>query len=106
NFNNVSVITEKAFSFGRLDILIQNSRNQAILLENKIYADDQDKQLERYFEYGKVNFGNEFKLLYLTLQGNESETTDKTIVDYIQVSYSELIIEWLDKCIEIAVRSP
>src|SRR5690606_15798903 len=51
-------------------------------------------------------FGNNFKLIYLTLQGHESTNTDKNQVEYIQVSYSEIILTWLERCIEISVRSP
>lgn len=103
---NVSVITENTSVFGRLDILIRNSQSQALLLENKIYAGDQQNQLLRYQNFGKREFGDQFKLLYLTLQGNESNDADKEVVDYIQISYSEIILVWLDRCIEIAVRSP
>ena len=35
DFNHVHVITENATLLGRLDILIRNSKNQALLLENK-----------------------------------------------------------------------
>lgn len=103
---NVAVITEDASVFGRLDILIRNSQSQALLLENKIYAGDQHDQLLRYQNFGKREFGDQFKLLYLTLQGNESSNADKEIVDYIQVSYSEVILDWLERCIEISARSP
>lgn len=106
SMQNVRVVTENASAFGRLDILIRNSQNQALLLENKIYAGDQEEQLRRYYEYGKREFGNNFKLIYLTLQGHESTNTDKNQVEYIQVSYSEIILTWLERCIEISVRSP
>lgn len=106
NMHNVSVVTEDASVFGRLDILIRNSTSQALLLENKIYAGDQDQQLQRYYNYGKREFGDRFKLIYLTLQGEESCNTHKGLVDYIQVSYSENILAWLERCIEIAARSP
>lgn len=106
SMQNVRVVTENASAFGRLDILIRNSQNQALLLENKIYAGDQEEQLRRYYEFGKREFGNNFKLIYLTLQGHESTNTDKNQVEYIQVSYSEIILTWLERCIEISVRSP
>lgn len=106
SMQNVAVITEDASVFGRLDILIRNSQSQALLLENKIYASDQHEQLLRYQNFGKREFGDQFKLLYLTLQGNESLNTDKESVDYIQVSYSEVILDWLERCIEISARSP
>jgi len=102
----VSIKCESAFADGRLDILLRNSDNQGLLIENKIYALDQFKQLKRYYDYGKQEFKDNFKLLYLTLWGTESADTDKTQVDYIQVSYRDTIVKWLDRCIEIAARKP
>lgn len=106
SYDGVNVSTEYATSFGRLDILVTNSLGEAILLENKIYAGDQFEQLKRYYAFGEHRFGQKFKLLYLTLWGNESPEAKSNQVDYCQVSYQDIILQWLDRCIEIAVRSP
>lgn len=106
NFQGVEVKREYGTKFGRLDILVKNSLNEALLIENKIYACDQFEQLKRYSIYGKNTFGVNFKLLYLTLWGNESSDANKAEIDYIQISYSEIIQQWLSRCIEIAARSP
>lgn len=40
---------------GRIDIVIEDG-NHAVIIENKIYASDQDNQLLRYFNYGIREF--------------------------------------------------
>lgn len=92
---------------GRIDILIEDSNHHAIILENKIYANDQNKQLKRYNDYAANNYhaGN-FTILYLTLDGvNASDNSGKG-VEYIPISYKETIIEWLEECVRIAVHYP
>lgn len=55
---------------GRIDIIIEDGRN-AIIIENKIYATDQENQLLRYYNYAIEKFGGgHFVLLYLTLDGH------------------------------------
>lgn len=105
-YQGVKVHREYSTSYGRLDILITNSLDEALLIENKIYASDQFEQLKRYHTFGAQKFNNKFKLLYLTLWGNESpqDALDKT--EYLQVSYSEAILQWLERCVEIAAKSP
>jgi hypothetical protein len=106
SYQDVNVQREYPTKFGRLDILITNSDSDAILLENKIYAGEQNEQLKRYHTFGVSKFRNHFKLIYLTLFGDESYQEGLMKSDYIQVSYHEIILQWLERCIEIAVRSP
>ena len=58
---------------GRLDIIIEDG-NHAIIIENKIYAVDQKRQLLRYDNYGKKHFrySDNYYLVYLTLDGHEA----------------------------------
>ena len=60
---------------GRIDILIYGNINSketkksfAIIIENKINADDQDKQLKRYYQYisKTKGYGNNVYVIYLT----------------------------------------
>ncbi|MBU2525609.1 MAG: PD-(D/E)XK nuclease family protein [Bacteroidetes bacterium] len=85
---------------GKIDILIEDDESKRIIIENKIYATEQENQLERYH-----NFDKSAKLLYLTLYGelSESEFDEK---NYIPISYSEFIINWLERCQKIAVENP
>lgn len=105
-YQDVNVQREYPTKFGRLDILITNSDGDAILLENKIYAGEQNEQLKRYHTFGINKYRDRFKLIYLTLYGDESYQEGLFKSGYIQVSYSEIIIQWLERCVEIAVRSP
>lgn len=92
---------------GRIDILIEDSNHHAIILENKIYANDQDKQLKRYNDYATTKYheGN-FTILYLTLDGVDASDQSGKEVKYIPISYKETIIEWLEECVRLAVRYP
>lgn len=98
-------------SGGRVDICIENSSGQMIVIENKIFAGDQEHQILRYVEFlrGRLrNMGGvEFPVLYLTPDGH-SPSDDSTQadgmqcrcgVDYVCVSYRDVIVPWLDKCI-------
>jgi hypothetical protein len=89
---------------GRVDIVI-TSGNQNIIIENKIYAGDQEQQLLRY--------NNHFKnqpIIYLTLDGSEpSESSKGNLVlnhDFICCSYKTDIKEWLEKCIKEMANKP
>lgn len=51
------VYTEYLTPEGRMDILIEDQLNQkAIIIENKIYANDQWKQLLRYNSYAEIKY--------------------------------------------------
>lgn len=98
---------------GRIDILIRNNSHQAIIIENKIYAEDQPSQLRRYYNYViDEKYGdNDFLLLYLSLDGHNANADslrnrghDK--VPYTAISYKEHILCWLKRCIEIAALHP
>ena len=69
---------------GRVDIFISgkfgnNNDNTRIIIENKIFASDQHKQIERYFNYLHKNDNNDNNdnpkckkyLFYLTLEGKD-----------------------------------
>lgn len=93
---------------GYIDILITTKTGDAIIIENKIYANDQKGQLRRYHNYNKKAV-----LIYLTLDGKEAskETTfnDKypdEIITPICVSYKNFVIAWLEKCKNNAVNHP
>lgn len=95
---------------GRIDILIDDKRGNHIIIENKIYANDQDNQLIRYYNYSKQN------LFYLTLHGDDAsdrsrsnshnEVKLKCGEDYKLLSYKIDILEWLEQCQKEAVSMP
>ena len=96
---------------GRIDILVKSSR-YGLIIENKIYAGDQDKQLIRYDNYGKTDLqADRYLLVYLTLFGNEASkgSTAKGSakeVDYLCLSYAEDILRWLEQCVRLADNKP
>lgn len=92
---------------GRIDIIVEDGK-KALIIENKIFAEDQENQLLRYFNYGRKQFGDDFKLFYLTLEGDEPD--DKSLggkyFPFEKISYRTEIVDWLDACIEIAKDKP
>jgi len=94
-----------------IDILIKN-RDQAIIIENKIDAEDQDRQLERYYNIIEREGFNYVKIIYLSLYGDEP--SGKSIGklkeredDLIKLlSYKEDIDAWLDECSKEATSFP
>jgi hypothetical protein len=105
NFERSRIKTEHSTDQGRIDILIEDNQNKAIIIENKIYAKDQYEQLKRYDKYAKRYQGG-YQLVYLTLSGNEASTQSSDGVSYTSISYSDDIIRWLEKCVTIASRFP
>jgi len=105
----IKKLNEDKTEGGRIDIIIEdNSRKNALIIENKIYAGEQENQLIRYYNYSKENFQKEAPILYLTLDGN-SPTSGKGLVEkehYFNISYKEDIINWLELCIKEASDKP
>lgn len=98
---------------GRIDILVESkSSHYGLIIENKIYAGDQDKQLIRYDNYGKEVFGADgYLLVYLTLYGydaSKESTATKSAeeVGYLRLSYAEDILRWLEQCARLAYDKP
>lgn len=84
---------------GRVDIYLKNGEN-IICIENKIYAGDQNCQIERYCNHKNGNN----TVLYLTLKGDEPHIKSKGIlkagVNYYNISYKKHIVKWLEMCRE------
>lgn len=87
---------------GRIDIYIWDSK-KSISIENKINAADQEKQIVRYCNHKKESNS----VFYLNLYGAEPDgdfskgkhKSDKDEnPDFYCISYSETILNWLDKC--------
>lgn len=102
---NATVHTEYVTNNGRIDILIKDHKKNAIIIENKIYACDQHEQLKRYDSFAKKHFEH-YQIYYLTLFGSEASEQSAGDIIYHTISYAETIIQWLDKCIALAVRLP
>ena len=98
---------------GRIDIYLTDGKH-SIIIENKIYAGDQHHQMLRYRNYGMSQKGNDteksFVLIYLTLDGcspsKDSLGEDLKENDIVCLSYKSDIRGWLDRCVELASRTP
>lgn len=99
---------------GRLDIIVTDTDKKAIIIENKIYASDQENQLIRYHNYAETNT-SEHKLFYLSLDGtvHDKDKTakhdNKELIEeehYFTISYESDILKWLELCREKVVDKP
>lgn len=88
---------------GRIDIIVQDNKGKALIIENKIYAIEQTNQLTRYNYHLK-----DAPILYLTLYGTPPTSAEGLVEGkhYFNVSYSNDIVEWLEKCLKEAVEFP
>ena len=99
-------VKKEAFTdHGRIDILLEKN-DACIVIENKIYADDQDAQMERYYDYAtsKRLSEEQIKLVYLTLDGSPPSkgSLGKLPEERVKcLSYSEDIINWLEECMKL-----
>jgi hypothetical protein len=90
---------------GRIDIFIEDKDNRQILIENKIYAADQENQLLRYHRYNP-----KADLIYLTLDGNApseySTGNALSAENMLCLSYKDHIMSWLRDCQKESVSKP
>lgn len=105
NFDNVTVLKEEYIGRinedytkgGNIDIVIKDNRYQ-IVIENKIYADDQPNQLIRY-----KNYYPSCTLIYLTLFGDSPSKESKGELiegqDFYLINYKYHLKNWLEKCL-------
>ena len=88
---NAKIIREK----DRIDILIKDDRT-AVIIENKINAPDQAKQLITYFEKTSKQFDH-IIVIYLTLFGHSPSEDSQRDLDVKLISYQYHILNWLEK---------
>lgn len=106
DITTVSVYTEYVIEDGRIDILVEDKKGRGIIIENKIYANDQDEQLIRYNRFANNKYKNGYTIYYLTL--NECDASDKSAkgINYIKISYAKHILSWIEKCIKESSMIP
>ena len=97
--------------YGRIDLCIKNGE-KCIIIENKIYAKDQNSQMERYIDYICNECNYKLKnILFLYLSVDRESVSDnskgtyknskKIAVKYIY--YSKEIISWLKSCLKLEI---
>ena len=93
--------------FHNIDILIRDkSSKRAVVLENKIWAEDQPCQLYRYFKTLKEQGYKCIHLVYLTLDGREPSEESAKGLDVCSISYGDNLIPWLQRCQQRAHSLP
>lgn len=94
---------------GRIDLLIQ-SGDTAIIVENKIYAEDQEKQLYRYKQFAEKDEKiAKYHILYLTLGGKKASHGSLYTMsgnEYTLISYKEHIQQWIKFCLAEPTITP
>lgn len=113
---NKEITADGTSTGGKIDILLHDDKKHAIIIENKFdrygnAAQDQEKQLERYYNYGKEY--EDFILIYLTPSGQDASeySTDFDKITYYPMSYDlsdnkPNILSWLDECLKISKGCP
>jgi hypothetical protein len=98
----IGKVTEK--SGGRIDIVMSDGDGNAIFIENKIYAGDQENQLRRYRQRDPEAY-----LFYLTLHGTlPNGYTEQALkeINATCISYEMHIRDWLTACKKEASSLP
>jgi hypothetical protein len=94
---HTAFISEDRSEGGRIDIILTDQHHHKIIIENKIYAGDQNQQLIRYH-----NHDPNADLFYLTLSGKPPSDSSKGHLkqdeDFRCLSYKNDIIKWLEDC--------
>ena len=89
---------------GRIDLFVTDGTNH-IIIENKIYAGDQENQLLRYH-----NYKPDGKLVYLSLTEDDkpSESSLGGLAPELVacISYKYDILQWLKECVQISANLP
>ena len=103
---STGLINENYTIGGRLDIVITDRKGKRIIIENKIFAGDQENQLLRYY-----NFDKKAILLYLTLDGCQPSlwSTNNELIDkehFHCISYETFICDWIEKCMCLSAKKP
>ena len=123
--DRASVRVEKTIQEGRLDIEIR-FHNLYIVIENKIDAADQDRQIQRYYNHCKTEHHHcDYKILFLTKYGHtpsgeslgsiEERSENETSIYYDEngkkvniepISYKTDIALWIEKCLAQSLDLP
>ena len=102
-YNDAHVVCEENIgNLRRIDIVIRIG-GRMFPMEVKLYAEDQERQCEEYYEYA-VKSDPETKIYYLTLDGHEPSDWSKGKLkedQYECLSFESDIIGWVDECIHV-----
>jgi hypothetical protein len=104
NFDSAQAYIRREYE--NIDIFVAND-DTALIIENKIHADDQEQQLERYHQAVNGRF-KEVHVIYLTLYGDPPSSQSLGALDLEEIilaSYKDDIHTWLEHCARSVVDS-
>jgi hypothetical protein len=88
DWRGAKALTEVAHDDGRIDIVIELANEACIVIENKVWASEQDRQIARYGKWLESKTCHHKVLVFLTSTGYCSQT--KEGFDVINISYGQL----------------
>jgi hypothetical protein len=88
DWRSAKSLTEVAHDDGRIDIVIELSNIACIVIENKVWASEQERQIARYGKWLESKKCRHKVLVFLTPTGYSSQT--KESFDVVNISYGQL----------------
>ena len=104
------VSVERTVEEGRIDVYVELPE-LLLIIENKIDAPDQSRQLERYHSHAK-NKKTTHVTFYLTLDGHKPSADSLGMIDEIGnekikiISYANDIFGWIEDCLILSLDLP
>lgn len=103
--------TKLAIEYKNIDLFLCDGDN-ALIIENKIFADDQHQQIRRYYDIAKSEGYKQIEIVYLTPSGHSpSDNSTNGLPENIKkqirlLSYSSDIKEWIRGCTALSAENP
>jgi hypothetical protein len=100
--SSAKIRTESSAGKRRIDIKIELA-NTIIAIENKIWANDEKRQLADYYENCN-SYSESVKMIYLTMEGRQPSSFSLDNLDMekvICISYKKTILNWIHRCTQI-----
>ncbi|WP_418235794.1 PD-(D/E)XK nuclease family protein [Brachyspira pulli] len=104
NHSDIRIRREEYAGSRRIDLFISYKKDFAIIIENKIYAGEQDNQLDDYYQNKKKDNYKKLYMIFLTPSGYEpytlSEESKKELGNNFQTLKHSDIALWLENILE------
>lgn len=104
NHSYIKIKREEYAGSRRIDLFISYKKDFAIIIENKIYAGEQDNQLDDYYQNKKKDNYKKLYMIFLTPSGYEpytlSEESKKELGNNFQTLKHSDIALWLENILE------
>ncbi|MEI0493539.1 PD-(D/E)XK nuclease family protein [Brachyspira intermedia] len=104
NHLDIKIKREEYAGSRRIDLFISYKKDFAIIIENKIYAGEQDNQLDDYYQNKKKDNYKNLYMIFLTPSGYEpytlSEESKKELGNNFQTLKHSDIALWLENILE------